>query len=301
MHSIKSIFVETYSQLLSYYKNNNIAYSVANQLIKLVFTYDYIILSKSTIINNEIAKILKEQVYDITVRDMPYQYILGEISFCNTIIKLKPPVLIPRIETEALVFWVIEKLSIYKKNFLNIIDFCSGSGCIGIALLGYFINSRCTAFDICQRSVELSSYNARINNLKSRYTIYQKDIFTLKKNKKYDIIISNPPYISLTNYRQLDNSVKEWESRNALTDEENGYRHILHILKISKNKLNKDAIIIIEICDSNADFILQEAHKTYPNELAFLWSDQYNKKRALIIAKGEYKSSFLDSSKNLCI
>lgn len=294
MHSIKSIFVEIHSQLLAYYKNNNIAYYVANQLIKLLFKYDYIILSKEIIISNETEKILNTQVYNITILNMPYQYILEEISFCNTVIKIKPPILIPRVETEALVFWIMQKLSIYKEDFLNIIDFCSGSGCIGIALLYYFTNSRCTSFDICQKSVELSSYNARINNVKKRYTVYQKDIFTLKKNKKYDIIISNPPYISLINYHQLDSSVKKWESKNALTDEDNGYHHILHILKISKNKLNKDGIIAIEICDSNSNFILQEAKKKYSRELVFLWLDQYNKKRALIIVKGKYRTQFYE-------
>jgi release factor glutamine methyltransferase len=293
MHSIKTLFLQVYNQLVSYYKSEQLAYFVANQLIKLHFTYDYILLPKDILINDESIKILKKQIDDIVILHMPYQYILEEVVFCNTIIKISPPILIPRIETEELVFWITEKLKTQKDSFLNIVDFCSGSGCIGIALLHFFQNSHCTAFDICEKSVKIAAHNAVINKVKQRYTIHQKDIFTLKKNKKYDIIISNPPYISIDDYRQLDLSVLQWESKQALTDQENGYRYILYLLKTSRKKLKNDGIIIIEICHSYADFILQETKKIYTNELVFLWIDQYNKKRAIIISKGKLNSLVL--------
>jgi release factor glutamine methyltransferase len=292
MLCIKDIFIVIYNQLLSYYQNNQLAYWVTNQLIKYYFTKDYLLLSKDIIISQEQYDLLKKQADSITILQMPYQYVLGEVIFCDTTLIIKPPILIPRLETEELVFWLINKLASYKDDFLTIIDFCSGSGCIGIALLHFLKNSRCTAFDICHHAVALSSYNASINQVKKRYTIYQKDIFTLKKNKKYDIIISNPPYISLIDYHLLDRSVREWENRIALTDEANGHRHILYLLQISKKKLNDDGIIAIEICHSYADFILDEARRIYHNQLVFLWIDQQNKKRAIIVVKGKYCNLF---------
>lgn len=293
MPSIKDIFITTYNELFLYYQNKQIAYQVANQLIKLTFKYDYILIDKTIFIENELLNELKKKVNNITILNMPYQYIFGELKFIDVIIKIKAPILIPRIETEELISWIIDKTTMYKNQFIKIADFCSGSGCIGIALLNFFKNGKCTAFDICEKSVELSSYNAKINNVKKRYTIYKKDIYTLKKNKKYDIIISNPPYIALKDYNRLDKSVLEWESKTALTDGENGYNYILFLLKTSKNKLHKNALIAIEICYTYSDFILEEAKKIYPKELVFLWIDQCNKKRAIIISKGTYKKLFI--------
>lgn len=292
MHSIKDIFTFLYTQLLSYYQNNQLAYFVTNQLIKLELENDYLIVDKNYIPSHELINLFKKYIYNITILHMPYQYILKEIPFCNSTITIKPPVLIPRVETEELVNWIMQKLNSYKNDHLTIVDFCSGSGCIGIALLDFFKNSTCTAFDICHESVGLSSYNAQINNVKKRYTIHQKDIFKLKKNNKYNIIISNPPYISSIDYKMLDNSVKLWEHKHALTDQASGYRFILYLLKISRQKLKDNGLITIELCDSYADFILEQAKKIYTKELVFLWLDQYNKKRAIIIARGKYTGLF---------
>jgi release factor glutamine methyltransferase len=225
---------------------------------------------------------------------MPYQYALKKILFCEVKIMLKKSVLIPRVETEELVSWFIKKLNLYKSKCFKIIDFCSGSGCIGIALLKFFENSYCTAFDICHESVKLSSLNASLNKVKDRYKVYHKDILKLKKNKKYDILISNPPYISLEEYNSLDKSVLFWEDANALTDKKNGYSIILHILLIGKKKLHNNAVLIIEIDHSYADFILTEAKKIYSSCLVFLWIDQYEKSRAIVIVKGIFISLFTE-------
>lgn len=294
MHSINTLFAFIHTKLLSYYQNNKIAYFVSNQLIKLIFKKDYILIEKNHKISDETIILFKKYIHDITIMHMPYQYIIQEVFFCNTRINVKPPVLIPRIETEELVHWIIEKLNQCKNDFLTIVDFCSGSGCIGIALLHYFHNSKCTAFDICHDAITMSAFNARINGVKNRYTIYQKDILNLKKNKKYDIIISNPPYIPFINYNNLDPSVKNWESPLALTDQKNGYTLILYLLKTSRTKLNADGLIIIEIDHSYAHFILAEASKIYKKELVFLWSDQYGKQRAIIIVKGRFSNFFID-------
>ncbi len=297
MHSVKNIFISMYNSLLRYYNSNNLAYFVTNKLIKSILHKDYISLNKENILSKEIITILKQYIYNITISNMPYQYILKEITFCNTVININPPILIPRIETEELVEYIINKLTLHKNNYLKIIDFCSGSGCIGIALLNFFINSKCTAFEINHQAVTLSSKNAIINNLKNRFKVYQKDILSLKKNKKYNLIISNPPYISLIDYNKLDDSVKKWESREALTDNKSGYSFIIYLLKISKKKLDSDGLIVIEICHSYGDFILSEAKKIYKKELSFLYIDQYEKKRAIFIIKGKYVNLF-NSNKN---
>jgi release factor glutamine methyltransferase len=292
MHLLKDLFNFSYIALKNYYNHNQLAYFVVNQLFKLHYNCDYLILDKNIIVEEKLLLIFKKNISDITLLDMPYQYILNKINFCNVIIRLKPPVLIPRVETEELVSWLMTKLKEYKNNYFHIMDLCSGSGCIGLALLDYFNNSICTGFDICHNAVALSSENARINNLNKRYTVYQKNILQLKKNKKYDIIISNPPYISLNNYNKLDKSVALWESKNALTDNSDGNIYVFYILDFSKKKLKKNALLIIEICHFNADIILKEAKKKYLKELVFLWKDQYDKYRALVIIKGNFIKSF---------
>lgn len=292
MHFIKDIFNFAYIALKNYYHDNQLAYFVVNQLFKLHYNSDYLALDKNIILEEKLLLIFKKNISDITLLDMPYQYLLNKINFCNIVIKLKPPILIPRVETEELIFWLMTKLIKYKNNYFQIMDLCSGSGCIGLALLDYFKNSFCTGFDICHNAVSLSSENAKINNLKKRYKIHKKNILKLKKNKKYDIIISNPPYISLDNYNKLDKSVKLWESKNALTDNGDGNFYVFYILDISRKKLKKNSLLIIEICHFNADIIFKEAKKQYSKEFIFLWKDQYGRYRAVVIIKGSLTNCF---------
>lgn len=294
MSTLNAIYKEHFSELEKYYHNKDMAFQIFSFLYEYVFQEKFFLVKNDTVLSKKKVTIFRKYIHDITVFHLPIEYIVKTIPFINISINITPPVLIPRTETEYWINWLTKKLESKKTEKLFIADFCSGSGCIGIALLDFFKKSFCDAFDNMSRAVELASQNATLNQVKKRYTIYLKDIFKIKKQKKYDIIVANPPYISLKNYEKLDLSVKQWEAKSALTDNKHGYAFIIHILLFSKNKLKKDSILAIEICCTYAHFILKYAKKTYNNnnDFVFLVKDQYNKNRVLMIARGSYKAFF---------
>jgi HemK-like putative methylase len=179
-------------------------------------------------------------------------------------------------------------VALHKKKNLSIVDYCAGSGCIGISLLQHFTESRCDAFEINHDAVRLAAKNALDNKVRPRYTIYKKDIFQLKKKKKYDIIISNPPYISWQDYTKLDTSVRQWEDRDALTDKKNGCEFVVFLLDRHKD-ISNDCIISIEICQNNALFLLDYAKKLFQKSSIVIVKDQYLAPRILLITHGMYK------------
>lgn len=292
MPTLSDFYKIEYNRLLSYYQDKQLAFSVFK------FLYEYTFQQKFFLVNNKtiFSKIKKQEfmtyIDQITILDMPFQYILKYVPFLDTEIEVTPPVLIPRSETEWWVNYLTKKLQEKKNKKLFIADFCSGSGCIGIGLLKFFERGLCDSFDNMPQAIYLAAKNAQSNGVKSRYKVYLKDILNLKKHKKYDIVVSNPPYISLSDYEKLDNSVKNWEKKSALTDEKNGYTIILHLLMFVKKNLKKNSILCIEICESYGQFLLKYTNEIYPHDFVFLLKDQYNKKRVLIVVKGEYKKFF---------
>lgn len=292
MKTTQELFNAVYITLKNYYQNESLGYTITKELFFLVTKEHYLMLKKEEIIKPLHAEKILFYLHQISELHLPYQYILGEVYFVNSIIKIFPPVLIPRPETELLISWLIEKLESYKDQKLSIIDFCSGSGCMGIALLKFFEKSRCDAFDISHNAITLSSLNAKINKVRERYKLHHKNIFDIRKNKKYDIIVSNPPYISLHKYQELDKSVYLWEDKIALTDGGDGCSFIIYVLRISKEKMKVNSILIIEICDIVAERVLSIARSMYSSKMVFVWHDQYNKKRALVVVSGIFKIIF---------
>ncbi|MFH1644283.1 MAG: peptide chain release factor N(5)-glutamine methyltransferase [bacterium] len=190
----------------------------------------------------------------ITKDNKPIQYILGSIPFCNVEILLKPPILIPRPETEYICDWIINKLKKINLQNLQILDLCSGTGCIGLAIAKEFKNYQITCTDINPKAISLIKKNAIHNKIKN-VIIIKSDLFEKLKNKKYDIIISNPPYISEKEWQNLDKNITLWEDKNALVANQNGLFIIKKIIKnapfhIKNNDYllkNKTPQIILEI------------------------------------------------------
>lgn len=292
MPTVSDLYKIEYNRLFSYYQDKQLAFSVFKFLYEYTFQQKFFLVDNSAIFTKVKKQEFITYVNQITILDMPFQYILKHVPFLDTEIEVTPPVLIPRPETEWWVNYLTKKLQEKKNKKLFIADFCSGSGCIGIGLLKFFEQSLCDSFDNMPQAIYLAAKNAQSNGVKSRYKVYLKDILTLKKHKKYDIIVSNPPYISLTHYEKLDKSVKNWEKKSALTDGEEGYTIILHLLQFVKKSLKKNSILCIEICHTYAKFLQKYTNKIYPHDFVFLLEDQYNKKRVLIVVKGEYKKFF---------
>ena len=205
---------------------------------------------------------------------LPVQYIVGNVDFYGSIIEVNENVLIPRFETEELVDRVIKKLK-NKKN-LDIVDLGTGSGCIAISLAKN-LNSNVDAVDISKEALEVAKKNAINNNVKINF--YLGDMLN-PLNKKYDLIISNPPYISYD--EEIMDVVKNNEPHIALYAENEGLYYYEQILKNVKNYLKKDYLIAFEIGYKQAKQIELLAHQ-YLDCSVIIEKDLYGKDRYIFI------------------
>lgn len=151
----------------------------------------------------------------IIVQHQPYQYILGTVPFLDLEIIVQAPILIPRLETEWWVAQLLQQWMKYKLAPLKILDLCTGSGCIALALAKYFSNSQVWAVDLSPAACMLAEKNA-LHNQVSNINVVQSDLYSNLGDLKFDLIISNPPYIPAAAYADLDLSVRNWEDQMAL-------------------------------------------------------------------------------------
>jgi len=148
-------------------------------------------------------------------KSIPIQYLLGTAHFYGMILKVNPDVLIPRQETEELVDWII-KDNKEAKN-LKILDICTGSGCIALALKKHIQESIVTAVDISEKALQVAKENAEYLNLAIEFK--KADALKIEqefKNESYDIIVSNPPYIPSSGKDTMQKNVLMYEPHLAL-------------------------------------------------------------------------------------
>ncbi|MBE6139775.1 MAG: peptide chain release factor N(5)-glutamine methyltransferase [Firmicutes bacterium] len=169
----------------------------------------------------------------------PVQYIVGDVDFYGNVIKVDKRVLIPRFETEGLCEIALNYLT---NTNLDVIDLGTGSGCIPITLKKKLPNINMDAVDISLDALELAKENARLNNVEINF-IHGDMVKPL--DKKYDCIISNPPY--LAHNAEVMDIVKNNEPNIALYAENNGYYFYEEILKNYKNHLKDKYYIFFEI------------------------------------------------------
>ena len=146
----------------------------------------------------------------------PFQYILGETFFYDLLIRCDERALIPRPETEELVDWILQ--SVDKTQNLNVLDVCTGSGCIALALKNNLKSSKVSATDISQEALALAKKNAMLLGLEIDFhqdnaLIADADIF---ENNSFDIIVSNPPYIPMKDKEAMEKNVLDFEPHLAL-------------------------------------------------------------------------------------
>lgn len=183
---------------------------------------------------------------------MPIQYILNKAYFCELPLYVNENVLIPRFDTEVL---VEEVLKISKKDkSKRILDICTGSGAIAIALkkLGGF--ERVDALDISDKALEVAKRNA--NELDLDINFLKSDMFSsLTCENKYDIIVSNPPYIQSDVVDTLESEVKDFEPRLALDGDVDGMKFYKIIAENYENYLADNGVLALEIGYDEADDI----------------------------------------------
>lgn len=208
-------------------------------------------------------------------KGVPLQYILKKSYFYNNEFYVNKNVLIPRPETEIL----IEKLynAIKDKKNINILDIGTGSGIIAITLKKLIPTSSVDAIDISKKALKVAKYNAKKNN--TNINFIHSDLYQ-NINKKYDVIVSNPPYISYDGI--VDYNVKKYEPSIALFAKNNGLEYYKRIIKDIDKYLKKDGILAFEIGYDQKDVIIKELNKDNKYKIN-TYKDYNNFDRVMII------------------
>ncbi len=188
----------------------------------------------------------------------PVQYIIGNVDFYGSIINVDNNVLIPRFETEFLVDKTIKCLKSLNIRALNVLEIGTGSGCIAISLKKN-LDCEIDAIDINKNAIKIASENARNNQVDINFQVL--DIHYFQTDKKYDLIISNPPYVPLGS--KVDVKIK-YEPQDAIYAAQNGLYFYNIILGKIKNNLNNDYLIAFEIGDKQGELIKKIVHYYLP-------------------------------------
>ena len=206
----------------------------------------------------------------------PVQYIVGNVSFYGNIIDVDKRVLIPRFETEELVENTVKYIKKY--NYKSIVDIGTGSGCIAITLKKFFPEILVDAVDISKDALEVAKKNANKNNVNINF--YEGNLLE-PLNKKYDVIISNPPYIAYD--EEIMDIVKNNEPHIALYASNNGLYYYEEILKNVYKYINNNGLIAFEIGYNQGEEIKKLASK-YLNKYDFeIKKDMTGKDRMVFI------------------
>ena len=224
-NTINSAYNFIKKELNTLYPDNEI-----QSFINIIFRHllDY---SKTDIIHTKLSKSISLQIQEIVFqlkKYKPIQYIIGKTGFFDLEFKVSPAVMIPRPETEELVQWIIQETN--NNPEVHILDIGTGSGCIAIALAKNLGNSTVDAVDISEKALKIAKQNALDNNVNINFTqlnilnreqhhfINRKPrrISIQRGKSKYDIIVSNPPYVLEKDKQLMQQNVLNYEPKIAL-------------------------------------------------------------------------------------
>lgn len=178
-------------------------------------------------------------------RREPFQYIVGRQEFCGLDFFVMPDVLIPRPETEMIVEAAIEILRPPENS-----RFCEvgiGSGCIAVSILHSVETAGAIGLDISEKALNVAEKNAKTHRVSERLKLQISDVFENLSNEKFDLIVSNPPYIPRDDLKTLQAEVREFEPLTALTDGGDGLSIIEKIISQTPKFLNSGGFLLMEI------------------------------------------------------
>ena len=197
---------------------------------------------------SQILKFIK--ILEKRKKSEPIAYILGKKEFWKTDFYVNSNVLIPRPETEII---VEEAIKIIKNNkYYQLLDIGTGSGCIIISMLKEIRNCKGTGIDSSLEAIKVAKTNAKIQQLENRVKFIHSDIDNFL-GYKYDMIVSNPPYINSLNLSKLDKDVQNYEPKLALDGGLDGISEIKKVVKKSSKLIKKKGTLILEIGSKQFD------------------------------------------------
>lgn len=222
-----------------------------------------------------------EEIYKKLAAHIPAQYIIGHAEFFGIQLKVDERVLIPRPETEEIVDLILTENP--EKN-LKVLDIGTGSGAIALALAKNRPDWSVTAADISEDALELATENAKRQNLD--LTFIRTDCFS-EISSKYDIIVSNPPYISRSDEVEVGLNVLHSEPHLALFADEDGLAIYRRIGEDSKDYLNDGGKIYLEIGYKQGQNVPALFMENLPEKRVRTLKDQFGQDRMVVIDDGE--------------
>ena len=232
------------------------------------FLLMYILDENSQQFTNNISEQLskeKEELYFSLIdkhieKNVPLSHLAGFEYFYDRKFKVTKDVLSPRMETEELIYKVIEYIKSINKNNIKILDLCTGSGIIGITLRKELESKslEVVASDISEEALKVAKENAIMNEAEVKFI--QSDIFE-NINEKFDIIVSNPPYIAYNDKITMEDNVLNYDPHLALFAEEDGMYFYREIVANAKEYLEEDGQVFFEIGYDQREKILKLANE----------------------------------------
>ena len=207
-------------------------------------------ISRELLFMNHTKKIndvqLKEfyNLLDRRKKKEPIAYILNKKEFWNNLFYVNKNVLIPRPDTEILIEQILKNYS--KNESLSVLDIGTGSGCIVLSLLKLFKNFKGVAIDISKKALNVAKYNAKMHQLDNRVKFFKSSVDNFLKGK-YDLIVSNPPYIKQLDFKNLERDISEYEPSLALKGGIDGLTVIRRVIKKSSKLLKRGGKLVLEI------------------------------------------------------
>ncbi len=200
-------------------------------------------LSRESLLINLDRIIKKKKYYDYKkllqrrLKKEPIAYILKKKEFWNSKFSVNKNVLIPRPETEIIVEEILNIIE--NKSSKNILDVGTGSGCILLSIIKERPNCKGTALDISKNALNIAKTNAKMHHLENKIKFKNIDIDKFM-HCKYDLIVSNPPYINIIEFKRLEDNVKQFEPKIALEAGVDGLKIIKNLIIKSKKLLKKN-------------------------------------------------------------
>ena len=251
---------------------------VYRSLKNLTFT-DFVFALQQEVTEEE--KEFVEEIYKKLAAHIPAQYIIGHAEFFGMQLKVDERVLIPRPETEELVELILAE---NPETNLSVLDIGTGSGAIALALAKNRPDWSVIAADISQDALDLSVENAHAQNL--NLSFIKSDCFS-EISAKYDIIVSNPPYISREDQEEVGLNVLHSEPHLALFADEDGLAIYRRIAEDSMYYLNDGGKIYLEIGYKQGQSVPALFIKNYPEKRVRTLKDQFGQNRMVVIDDGE--------------
>ena len=247
MNTVQEILQKNYKNLL----NHNIQTAKIDSeviLANILNTNRINLITKQDVTLNKEQEDLYSKLVERRKHKEPVAYILNKKEFWNENYFVDKRVLIPRPETEILIELLLKKIKDKNKAY-KVLDLGCGSGCLLISFLKEMHKSQGIGVDISSNALEVAKKNIELHNLNNRAKLVRIDLLTLHTKDKFDVIFSNPPYLSSSDYAKLSDDVKNFEPKQALVGGFNGVLYYKKIITIAQLALKKNGYLALELGD----------------------------------------------------